>query len=189
MRLWEIAQQLRGLVRRGVVKSTNDHGESQTVSGTMYKGHDFADVELLFPSGFSSRPPKNGLVLLFAVGGDGGDLVGLPVASPGNRMGGLNEAETVIFNPLNGSRVHIKADGTIHAWSTVRVLAQVGEAEIDLTADLARMRLGTGEDAPRMTVTSDLVKMRKGSDWVVVSDGQITVSRPPVVGPDPDPSV
>jgi len=189
MTLWEMAQQLRGLVRRGVVKSTNDAGESQTASGTMYKGHDFSDVELLFPSGFSSRPPKNGVVILFAVGGDGGDLVGLPVASPGNRMGGLDEAETVIFNPLDGSRVHIKADGTIHVWSTKRVLAQVDDNEIELSADMARMRLGTGVGAPRVTVTDDHVKMRLANDWVVVRDGQIIVSKPPIVGPDPRPDV
>lgn len=189
MKLREIALQLRGLIRRGVVKSTDDSGESQTASGTMYKGHDFADVEMLFPSGFSSRPPKNGLVLLFAVGGDGGDLVGLPIASPGTRMGGLEEGEAVIFNPLNGARIHVKANGDIHAWSPTRVLAQVEENEIDLTADMARMRLGTGEGAPRVTVTEDLVKMRIANDWVVVRDGQIIVSKPPIVGPDPNPSV
>lgn len=189
MRLWEIAQQLRGLVRRGVVKSTNDAGESQTASGTMYKGHDFKDVELLMPSGFSSRPPKNGIVIMLAVGGDGGDLVALPVASPGNRMGGLEEGEVAIYSALDGSRVHIKADGTIHVWSTKRVLAQVDDNEIELSAEMARMRLGTGVGAPRVTVTDDHVKMRLANDWVVVRDGQIIVSKPPIVGPDPRPDV
>lgn len=189
MRLWEIAQQLRGLVRRGVVKSTNDAGESQTVSGTMYKGHDFNDVELLFPSGFSSRPPKNGAIILFAVGGDGGDLVGFPVASPGNRMGGLEEGEAAIYNVFDGSRVHVHADGMIEVWSTRKVIARVEDNEIELSADMARMRLGTGEGAPRVTVTDDLVKMRLANDWVVVRDGQIIVSKPPIVGPDPNPGV
>lgn len=189
MRLWEIAQQLRGLVRRGVVMSTNDAGESQTASGTMYKGHDFADVEMMLPSGIASRPLPNGLVLLFAIGGDGGDLAGLPVASPGNRLGGLDEGEVAIYSPRDGSRVHIKADSTIHIWSTKRVLAQVDDNEIDLSAELIRMRRGTGEGAPRVTVTDDLVKMRLANDWVVVRDGQIIVSKAPIVGPDPNPSV
>lgn len=188
MKLSEIALQLRGLISRAVVKSSADTTESQTVNVRIRAGHDATEVEVLQPFGFASRPPANGLVVLLAVGGDQGDMVALPAGSPGNRMGNLAEGEAAIYGIL-GNRFHAKADGTLHAWSPVRVFAEVQGNEVELTPTMFRGRLGTGDGAPRVTVTADMVKLRIANDWIVVQDGQIIASKPIIIGPDPDPSV
>ncbi|QIB34741.1 phage baseplate assembly protein [Ancylobacter pratisalsi] len=188
MRLSELALQLRGLVSRALVKSSLDTGESQTVDVRIRAGHDATEVEVLQPFGFASRPPDNGLVVLLAVGGDQGDMVALPAGSPGNRLGNLDSGEAATHGIL-GNRFHAKKDGTLHAWSPLRVLGEVGEAECELTKTLFRGRLGKGEGAPRVTVTPDFVKLRIGNDWIVVQDGQIIASKPIIIGADPDPSL
>lgn len=188
MNLPEIAKQLRGLVSRGKVKGSNDSAESQTLDLTQWAGHERTEVEVLQPFGFASRPPANGLVILLAVGGDQGDLVALPVSSPGNRLGNLAVGESALYSIL-GARFHAKADGTLHAWSPVRVKAEVKETVMEVEDGLVRGRIGTGEGAPRIVVTPELVKLRLGDDWIVIKDGQIVSSKPIIIGPDPDPSV
>lgn len=188
MTLTEIVKQLRGMLSRGEVTGSADTAETQTVDVQMWAGHVRSGVEVMQPFGLASRPPTSGLVVLLAVAGDQSDLVALPVASPGNRLGNLAEGEAAVYGIL-GNRVHCKADGTVHVVSALRVLAEVGEHQVELSEDVARMRLGTGTGAPRVTVTGSLVKLRIGSEWIALQDGAIYSSRPIVVGPDPDPSV
>jgi len=188
MKAREIAHQLRGLIARGVVTKSSDAGESQTVDAKVYAGHDRAGVEVLQPFGVASRAPANGVVILLAVGGDQGDYVALPTGSPGNRMAGLEEGEVAIYCE-NGSRVHVKKDGTVHAFSSTKVLAEVGENTIELTADLVRSRIGEGEEAPRFVANDEMVKLRIKQQWIVLTEGGIVSSVPIVPGADPDPSV
>lgn len=185
MELKEIVHAFRGIVSRAVVRSTNDKGGSQTASVTTHRHVDRTDVEVAQPFGFSSRPPAGGVMIVLAIGGDQGDLAGLPVAAPGSRLGNLAEGEAAMHN-LKGDRIHVKADGTIEVQSTRKVFVKVKETTVEVTED--RVVAKVDGDA-RTVVRPDYVKMRKAANWVVVNEGGIWCSVAPVVGPDPEPGV
>jgi phage gp45-like len=188
MDLKDIVHAFRGIVSRGVVKSTNDKGGTQTASVTTHRHVDRTDVEIAQPFGFSSRSPSGGLMITLAVGGDQGDLVGLPIAAPGSRLGNLSEGESAQHN-AKGDRVHIKADGSIEATSTKRVKSKVKTVTCDVTEDRIVGAIGTGQTAPRVVVRPGHVKMRIGPHWIAVTPAGIFCSIAPVVGPDPEPSI
>lgn len=181
----EHAHAYRGTVLRGVVRSTNDRGPMQTASVTTHRHVDRTDVEVVQPFGFASRPPAGGLMIVLAIGGDQGDLAGLPVAAPSARLGNLAEGESAQHN-AKGDRVHIKADGTIDVRSSKTVLVQVKDTIVEIMDD--RIVARVAGDA-RAVVRQDYVKMRKGAHWLVVDDSGIKCSVAPVVGPDPEPGV
>ncbi|HEV2556802.1 MAG TPA: phage baseplate assembly protein [Bosea sp. (in: a-proteobacteria)] len=183
MDLKEIVHAFRGIVSRAVVRSTNDGGETQTASVTTHRHVDRTDVEIAQPFGLASRAPSGGLMVVFAIGGDQGDLVGLPVAAPGSRLGNLAEGETAIYN-AKGDRVHLKADGTIEVLSANKVLVKVKEATVTVEED----RIVAKIDDSRHVVRPTYAKTRKGDHWVVVNDAGIWCSVAPLVGPDPEPS-
>lgn len=185
MDMKEIVHAFRGIVSRAVVRSTNDKGGSQTASVTTHRHVDRTDVEVAQPFGFSSRPPAGGVMIVLAIGGDQGDLAGLPVAAPGSRLGNLTEGEAAMHN-LKGDRIHVKADGSIEVFSTKKVFVKVKETTVEVTED--RVVAEVDGDA-RTVVRPDYVKMRKGPNYVVVDSGGVWCSVPPVVGPDPEPAV
>jgi phage gp45-like len=184
MDLKEIVHAFRGIVSRAVVRSTNDGGETQTASVTTHRHVDRTDVEIAQPFGFASRAPGGGLMLVFAIGGDQGDLAGLPVAAPGSRLGNLAEGESAMHN-AKADRVHIKADGTIEILTRRKVVVKVKEATVTVEED----RIVAKIDDSRHVVRPDYVKLRKGAHWVVVKDDGVFCSVAPVVGPDPEPAI
>lgn len=181
----EIVHAFRGIVSRAVVRSTNDKGGSQTASVTTHRHVDRTDVEVAQPFGFSSRPPAGGVMIVLAIGGDQGDLAGLPVAAPGSRLGNLAEGEAAMHN-LKADRIHVKADGTIEIVSANKVLVKVKDTTVEVTED--RVVAKVGGDA-RTVVRPTYVKMRKGPNWFVVKDDGLYCSVVPVVGPDPEPGI
>ncbi|NIX75381.1 phage baseplate assembly protein [Microvirga terricola] len=183
----ETAHQIRGIVARAYVHAVNDNEESQTANVTVYQGVDRSDVEILQPFGFASRAPAGSLMVVFAVGGDQGDLVGFAPGAPFARLGKLEDGETAIYT-LDGSRVHVKKDGSIEILSSKRVLAKVKDAEYEITEDMIRGRIGN-ERQPRFVVRPDYVKMRCEPHWLVVSKTGIFSSTAIVVSPDPEPNV
>lgn len=183
----DLVHAFRGIVARAVVRSTNDGGETQVASVTTHRHVDRTDVEIAQPFGVASRAPGGGSIVVLAVGGDQGDLVGLPVAAPGSRLGNLAEGETAIYN-AKGDRVHLKADGTIETISRLRVKTKVRDVTVEVTQDRIVGRLRAGNDAPRFVIADDHVKLRFGDHWIAVTDAGIICSVAPVVGPDPDPS-
>ena len=185
MELKDIVHAFRGIVSRAVVRSTNDKGGSQTASVTTHRHVDRTDVEVAQTFGFASRPPAGGMMIVFAIGGDQGDLAGLPVAAPGARLGNLAEGEAAMHN-LKGDRVHVKADGSIEVFSTKKVFVKVKETTVEVTED--RVVAKVGEDS-RMVVRPDYAKIRKAGHYVLVDSGGVWCSVPPVVGPDPEPAI
>ena len=185
MDIKEIVHAFRGIVSRAVVRSTNDKGGSQTASVTTHRHVDRTDVEIAQPFGFASRAPAGGMMLVFAIGGDQGDLAGLPVAAPGSRLGNLAEGEAAVHN-LKGDRVHIKADGTIEILTTKKVFVKVKETTVEVTEDRVVAKVGADS---RAVVRPDYAKIRTGDHYVLVDRGGVWCSVPPVVGPDPEPGV
>ncbi|SIP96324.1 phage baseplate assembly protein [Bosea sp. TND4EK4] len=181
----EHAHAYRGTVLRGVVRSTNDKGAMQTASVTTHRHVDRTDVEVVQPFGFASRPPAGGLMIVLAIGGDQGDLAGLPVAAPGSRLGNLKEGESAQYN-AKGDRIHIKDDGTIEILTTRKVLVKVKETTVEVAED--RVVAKVAGDA-RAVLRPDYAKLRKGPNWFVLNDEGIFCSVIPVIGPDPEPHV
>ncbi|WNJ89175.1 phage baseplate assembly protein [Bosea sp. 685] len=184
----ETAHAYRGIVARSVVRSTNDAGGSQTASVTTHRHVDRTDVEIIQTFGFASRSPDGGSMIVLAVGGDQGDLAGLPIAAPGARLGNLKKGESAQHN-AKGDRVHIKDDGSIEATSTKRVKSKVKTVTCEVTEDRIVGAIGTGIAAPRVVVRPDFVKLRLGNHWLVVKADGIYCSVAPVVGADPEPAV
>jgi phage gp45-like len=184
----ETAHAYRGMIARSVVRSTNDAGGSQTASVTVHRHVDRTDVEIAQPFGFASRSPAGGSMIVLAVGGDQGDLAGIPVANPGHRLGNLAEGEAAMHN-LKGDRTHIKADGSIESTSTKRVKSKVKTVTCEITEDRIVGAIGTGTGAPRVVVRPGYAKLRVGTHYLVVTPAGIFCSVLPVVGPDPEPAV
>lgn len=130
----DIFHTIRGLCARAVVRATDDGGETQTASARIYSGVDRTGIEVVQPFGIASRPRPGGVMVVLAVGGDQGDLVGLPVADPADRMGGLEEGETVIYG-ADGSRVHISAEGKISAVGQTEIELRIEDTTLTMTAD------------------------------------------------------
>ena len=170
----ETANILRGMITVGVISNVRDDGETQTATIEWADGIVRDDVEVLQPFGFGSVPDEDGAIALaIGIGGDQGHVVVLPIGNPSGRVGGLAPGEAGLYARQGGARVHLKNDGS---------------AEVE-GAKQVRARIGQGQAAPRFAADADHVKLRKGNDWIVVMDGQIRVSRNPVIAPDPKPEV
>lgn len=184
----ETAHAYRGIVARAAVRSTNDKGGSQTATVEVHRHVERSDVEIVQPFGFASRGPAGSEMVVLAVGGDQGDLVGLPTSAPGNRLGGLEEGEAAMHN-LKGDRVHAKKDGSIESTSRKRVKSKVKDATVEVLEDRIIAKLGAAANAPRVVIRPTYVKLRIGDHWLVVKADGIFCSVAPAVGPDPEPGV
>lgn len=194
----ETAHALRSIVLRGVVLGSADEAETQTAQVKIAEGVERSEVEVVQPFGIASRAPKGGAAVLLAVGGDTGDLVLLPVASPGFRLGGLDEGEAALYG-LKGDRVHVKADGSIELRASTRVLVKVGELTIEATADHAKVTKGDAKleltadyvrgsvGGSRFVASAAAAKLVSGGNFVAVSPGGIVSSVAIELGADPDP--
>lgn len=166
MSLRELAYALRGLITRGVVGKTDDTGETQVVDVTGRHGARLTKVEVAQPYGFASNAPAGGLVVLLAVGGDAGDVVALPVGAPSSRMGKLAPGEAAIYGQ-DGSRVHIKADGSIDIVSSKAVTARVpGVGAVEIAESFVRGRMESGE---KFAATGGVAKLVAGAHYIAAT--------------------
>ncbi|MDA8049958.1 MAG: phage baseplate assembly protein [Rhodospirillales bacterium] len=140
---------VRGIAAWGVVSAVEDGAEAQTVTVQTADGAVRTAVEVAQPFGLASVAPANGaLCVLLAVGADPANLVALPVGCPAARMGELAAGEVAIYG-ADGSRVHIRAGGTIEVWgaAAVKVTTQ------DMTIEASQ---GGVQITGTVTVTGDL---------------------------------
>lgn len=126
----EIVMYLRGLMARGLVLGTNDGGASQRINVTTHQGITRQRVEVLQPYGLATHPPAGAMTVVLAIGGDQGDMVALPIASPANRFGQLAPGEVVIYDAA-GSRVALRAGGIVEIHAATRVLIKAPEVRIE----------------------------------------------------------
>jgi len=129
----EDAAALRGQALRAVVHRVDDGGGLQALDVETHEGVVRSGVEVLHPYGVASAPPAGALCVVLAIGGDQGDLVALPAASPAGRLGGLGAGEVALYDDA-GNRVHLAAGGTIHIMAATAVRVVVGGAELRVNA-------------------------------------------------------
>lgn len=109
----EVADALRGMVRIAVMKNVDDDGEMQTASVEVAEGVWRDKVEVMQPYGIGSHIPVDGAVaMVFAIGGDQGDLRAVPIANPAKRMGKLAEGEIGMYNE-HGDKAVLTAGGNL----------------------------------------------------------------------------
>ena len=124
----ELVGDIRSAIALGVVRAVNDTGQAQTVTVQTHDGVIRGDIEVLQPFGFASAPPAAGaLCLLFAVGGDVGHLVALPIGVPGARLGGQAPGESTMYG-ADGSRVAVRQGGTVEVWAATTVVVHAPNA-------------------------------------------------------------
>ena len=120
----EDAHATRGLILRGVLHAVSDESETQRLDVETHEGVVRSGVEVLHPYGLVSVPPAGALTVVLAVGGDQGDLVALPAASPSGRMGGLPAGAVGLADDA-GNRVLILPDGKIEVQAAAEVVVTV----------------------------------------------------------------
>ena len=117
-------------------------------------------------------------MVVFAVGGDQGDLVGLPAAAPGARMGGLKPGESVIYGSA-GQRVLCRADGSVEVMSARKVYLSGKTTEVEST-EAVSIR------APKVRVEGEIWLMGDVHVAGSMTVGGTVVQAPPPGG-DPAP--
>lgn len=194
----DLTHAVRGLIARAVVRASADGGASQLVDVTVREGHERTAVEVLQPFGLAARAPAGALAVVLAVGGDQGDLVALPLAAPGARLGDLQAGEAALYG-ADGSRVHVKAGGIIEisAATAVHVTTPAGviviaedglratfgaDVEIELSEARARLRHGTNE----MAAGASAAKLKAGAHFLAATAGGLLASGPINIGAEPD---
>mgnify|MGYP001767349288 CR=1 FL=1 len=126
----ELEGRLRGIVRRAKPRRIDDTGASQTADVSVLNGEHRAGVEILQPYGQASNPPEGSVLVVFAVGGDQGDLVAFPAGAPGARMGKLRPGESMIYGG-QGQRVLCRADGAVEVIAATKVYLSGKTTEIE----------------------------------------------------------
>lgn len=127
----DVADKLRGMVRRAAIKNVKDDGETQRCSVEIAEGIWRDDVEIMQPFGFSSVAPEDGgLALVIAVGGDEGDLVVLPIGNPSKRMGGLKGGEAGMHN-AGGDKIVLGKGGAMNLSSGASMSLKTGSGHLE----------------------------------------------------------
>lgn len=127
--LGEVIATLRGMLVRGAVHRVADGGEVQQADVETHEGVLRSTVEVVQPFGFASHPPEGAVALVFALGGDQGDMVAL-LTAPGARLGNLAPGEAALYG-ADGSRVHVKAGGVIEVLAASKVVVRAPAVEIE----------------------------------------------------------
>lgn len=126
----------RTAVTRGVVTAVDDSGCVQTVDVQSHAGVQRAGVEVHHPFGFSSAPPAHGsVVVLIGNGADPSDMIALPAACPGARLGGLQLGEVAI-HAVDGTRVYIKLNGIVEIVAAAQVQITAPNCTITCTGSI-----------------------------------------------------
>lgn len=109
----ELVNKTRTAIRRVTISQFNYRGKTQTARIETGENIIHDNVEALQTYGFATMPPKNGAMgIALSVGGDEGDPVILPVCNPANRLGGLNEGDSALYNS-GGDQIILHANGTL----------------------------------------------------------------------------
>lgn len=122
----DVADKVRGMVRRATLKNVRDDGETQRASVEVADGVWRDDIEIMQGYGVATSPPEDGaLALAIAVGGDEGDLVVLPASNPSARLGGLQPGEAALYN-RHGDKIVVGAGGEIRISAGAGLTVAIG---------------------------------------------------------------
>ena len=125
--LEETIHEMRGASVKGVVTAVYDTGQAQTVDVQTNDGILRTGIEVQQAFGFASAPPVAGAtVILLAIGADPGHFVALPVVNHSFRFGNMGAGDGGCVYAQDGSRVFVRANGTVEivGFSEVHILGE-----------------------------------------------------------------
>lgn len=121
------------------------------------------------------------------------------VQSPGGVLGPQSRIVPASWNDENNlPDERKKLDATVTNTGDLFIVEKADSYEITLKdavvdigkgGEFVRGRHGEGAEAARFAAWSGGAKLRKGTQFLVVTDEQLLVSSPPVVGDDPQPDI
>lgn len=151
-------QRVMGVLNRGKVLLVDDSkAEVQLLQVDLGPKGDAGSLGIrdktprLADYGFSSNPPKGSHVIVLALGGERTDAVAIATGDPAHRFTGLEEGETVLYDKLRGTFVHLAKDGIVIDGGGLPVIVQ-NATTVTVKAS-TKVRLET----PRLEVTGDIV--------------------------------
>lgn len=106
----------RVLMALGIARQISDTDESLSVSRiqvVLPGGEVRSDVPLLQQYGLASRPVPGASVVVVFQGGDRARGAAVASGDPRNRPSYLQPGEVALYHPRTGSRIWMKADGSI----------------------------------------------------------------------------
>ncbi|CAM2761308.1 hypothetical protein CFR75_06035 [Komagataeibacter xylinus] len=100
----------------GIGRQTADTDEAPatpTVQATLLKGEIHSDMPLMQHAGFACRPLADSDHVIVFIGGNRQRGVSIASNDQNSRPKDLQPGETCIYSPATGSRIWLKADGSI----------------------------------------------------------------------------
>jgi phage baseplate assembly protein V len=144
------------MVSRAVVNLIKDTGKIQRVQVTMLADETADDVEHFQPFGFTSHPPAGSEAIVLSVGGNRDHPVAVVISERATRFRGPTDAglaagESAIYSSI-GTRVHVKADGSIAV-----VPSEVGHVHLgaDSAADAVALAADVKDRLDALQVAHD----------------------------------
>lgn len=142
----ELFHRMNGQAVRGLVLAVDDTGEAQTITVQTHDDVVRSDVEVLSIHGLATNPGTGATAMLFAVGGDQGHLVSLPLQDFGARFGGLPPGGVTLHDDA-GNRLTFPADGTGQLFTAALMRMMVQELLVQAQAGTTFRGPVTFEDA------------------------------------------
>ena len=169
-RMSETIMEARAAIVRGLVVSVDDSGPMQTVTVQTANGMTRSGIEVWQFAGLATAPVVAGsAVLLFAVGGDPGDMIALPPITPATRFGALAPGETTLYNSADGSRISFRSGGVceLRAYTSIWVDSDAVTVQ---AAGAVNVVAGTGAtiQAPNVSVAASAIQL--GGSTTVTGD-------------------
>lgn len=108
-----LAARVRLVVARAVVRALDETRKVRTVQLSVLAGETMGSVEHFQHFGLTSRPPLGTEAVIVCVGGSRDHAIAIAEEHRGTRPTGLLAPGEVLVYAQGGSRVHLKADGSV----------------------------------------------------------------------------
>jgi phage baseplate assembly protein V len=163
-----------GMIARAVVRSSNDTPKLQELELAVMGTERIPRAEHFQPYGLSSRPAAGAeAVVVFAQGNRDHPLV-VVVDDRRARPTGLEDGEVMVYGPA-GSRVHLKADGSIAVSTTNAGLGVASAGSVDIDAG----------GAITVTALGQVVTVKADSVDVIADTLQVTAATSATIASGP----
>jgi len=149
---------------RALLLAVDDTGQVQTAQIQTADGAVHDAVEVAQPFGFASNAPGDGAIShVLVLDGDPANLVVLAPGCPAIRFGGLGKGEAVLYGS-DGSRVAIRAGGTVEVWAATAVIVNSGTVTVSAPQGVSIVAAGGVAIDGNVTVTGSIVASGDISD-------------------------
>lgn len=131
--MWdELADAVRGMIRRVTLSSVDDSGKQQKMTVKGLKGETLKDVVRVQPFGFSSHPPEGAEGILVALGGRSDRAMLIGIEHPDHRPKAKKAGSSIQYD-ANGNSVLLD-DTALTITGATKAKVVVGGNSIEITS-------------------------------------------------------